>query len=149
MAVSVEMKALEELITNQRFAVLATSDKGAPYGNLVAFAAANKGDRLLFATHSATRKFDNITTDNRVALVIDNRTNDPKDLHSAYVATALGTARPLSGSERDDNLEIFLSKHGYLSGRFESPEFILFEVQVEVFNVVTRFQNVAEIRMQP
>jgi len=148
MADPVEMAALEELLSGQRFAVLATSDKGAPYGNLVAFTAVDNASTLLFATHSATRKFENITSDNRVALVIDNRTNDPKDLHSAHIATALGTARPLEGNDREEGLALFLAKHGYLEDRFESPEFILFEVQVEVFHVVTRFQNVTEIRMR-
>ncbi len=56
-----ELKAfLKELFTSQRLAVLATQNKGEPYGNLIAFMATDDLKHVLFATTRATRKYDYI-----------------------------------------------------------------------------------------
>jgi nitroimidazol reductase NimA-like FMN-containing flavoprotein (pyridoxamine 5'-phosphate oxidase superfamily) len=58
---------------SQPLAVLATHNKGQPYGSLVAFAATHDLDYLIFSTTRSTRKFANLSADPRVAMVIDNR----------------------------------------------------------------------------
>ena len=79
-------KLLNDLFSSQPLAVLATQGKGQPYGNLVAFAATDDLKSLLFATARATRKYANITTDPRVAMVIDSRTNQKTDFQRAVAA---------------------------------------------------------------
>jgi len=79
---------LRELFSSQSLAVLATQDRGEPYGNLVAFAATEDLKHLLFATTRATRKYNNLTKNPRIAMVIDNRSNREEDFQRAMAATA-------------------------------------------------------------
>jgi hypothetical protein len=137
--------ALIDMFSEQRLAVLATQQSGAPYGNLVAFAATQDAKTLMFATGRSTRKFFNISNDNRIALVIDNRSNRIEDFHQAMAATAVGSAVEVGEPEREDLLEIYLRKHPYLSEFVASPTCALLKVDVEKYVVVYRFQNIIEI----
>ncbi len=85
-------RLLKDLLSSQPLAVLATQSNGQPYGNLVAFAATEDLKSLLFATVRNTRKFSNITTDPRVAMVMDSRTNQRIDFRRAVAVTATGIA---------------------------------------------------------
>ena len=67
---------LQALFRSQRLAVLSTNEQGQPYGNLVSFVATEDMKNLLFATTRSTRKFANLTTDSRVAMLIDSRTKN-------------------------------------------------------------------------
>lgn len=137
--------ALVEMFSHQRLAVLATQQSGAPYGNLVAFAATEDAKTLMFATGRSTRKYSNISMDNRIALVIDNRSNEVEDFQRAMAATAVGSAVEVKEPERGDLLEIYLRKHPYLSEFVTSPACALLRVDVEKYVVVYQFQSVVEI----
>jgi uncharacterized protein YhbP (UPF0306 family) len=138
-------KDLMEMFSEQRLAVLATQQSGAPYGNLVAFAATEDAKTLMFATSRSTRKYVNISADSRIALVIDNRSNEVEDFHKAMAATAVGSATEVGEPERGDLVEIYLRKHPYLSEFLKSPTCALLKVDVQKYVVVYRFQNVMEI----
>lgn len=140
--VSPQMKLLEELLSGQRLAVLSTHSKGQPYSNLVAFAATQGLKDILFATTRATRKFDNITEDSRVAMLIDNRSNQVEDFHDAAAVTATGTAEELKGENREKYVEIYLNKHPYMKEFVMSPTCALLRVTVDKYYLVTQFQKV-------
>lgn len=140
--VSPHMKRLEELLAGQRLAVLSTHSKGQPYSSLVAFASTQGLKHLLFATTRATRKFDNITEDSRVAMLIDNRSNQVEDFHDAAAVTATGTAEELKGKDREKYLEIYLNKHPYMKEFVMSPTCALLRVTVDKYYLVTQFQKV-------
>jgi hypothetical protein len=141
-----ELKAaLIEMFSEQRLAVLATQQSGAPYGNLVAFAATDDAKTLMFATSRSTRKYVNISADSRIALVIDNRSNQIEDFHRAMAATAVGSATEVGEPERGNLVDVYLRKHPYLSEFVKSPTCALLKVDVEKYVVVYRFQNVMEI----
>jgi len=133
-------KILSGLFTSQKLAVLATHQKGQPYGSLVAFAAASDLKNLVFATTRATRKFSNLKTDPQVSLVLDNRSNRVVDFRKAVAATALG-------KEREKLAAMYLAKHPHLKDFVNSPTCALVRVRVEVYYVVWRFQNVFEWRV--
>ncbi len=136
---------LEEMLRAQRLAVLSTSDpESAPYSNLVSFAALDAG-RILFATPRATRKFENLKADNRVALLVDNRRNEETDFHEALAATGLGRAVELSGEERARGVAAYAAKFPFLEEFVRAPSCALFRTDVEKWIVVTRFQNVIEV----
>ncbi|MBS3783817.1 MAG: pyridoxamine 5'-phosphate oxidase family protein, partial [Anaerolineae bacterium] len=93
---------LRELFADQRLAVLATREEGGhPYANLMAFAASDDLKTLLLVTGRATRKYQNLRADPRVALLIDSRSHQVSDIHKAVAVTVLGDAEEVSGSERD------------------------------------------------
>jgi len=148
-----EMKTLRVLLDgmlrSQRLAVLSTAGPGgAPYSNLVSFAALDSA-RLLFATTRATRKYDNLRADARVALLIDNRQNEEVDFHAAMAATALGKAVELAGAERERGIARYIGKFPYLEDFVRAPSCALFRVDVVRYIVVTKFQNVIEVTPFP
>jgi nitroimidazol reductase NimA-like FMN-containing flavoprotein (pyridoxamine 5'-phosphate oxidase superfamily) len=99
-------RLLKDLFSSQPLAVLATQSDGQPYGNLVAFAATEDLGGLLFATARGTRKFANIRKDPRVAMVMDNRTNQRVDFQRAVAVTATGIVKEIAGSEKNQLLKV-------------------------------------------
>lgn len=138
---------LEKLLCHQRLAVLGTQSKDGPYGNLLAFAATADLKRLLFATMRSTRKYGNIAENPRVSMVMDNRSNEEADFHSAVAITATGPVKELDGAARDELLSIFLKKHPYLVDFVTSPACALFQLEVETYYIVRQFQNVVQLHM--
>jgi nitroimidazol reductase NimA-like FMN-containing flavoprotein (pyridoxamine 5'-phosphate oxidase superfamily) len=138
---------LGALVESQRFAVLSTQSGGQPYSNLVAFAATDDLKHLLFATPRGTRKYANLSREKRVAILVDNRSNEESDFRDAIAATATGTAEELSGPEKEALLARYLEKHPTLEGFVSSPTSAFFKVSVDVYYVVSRFQKVMELRV--
>jgi heme iron utilization protein len=141
----VSSQMLQELFAAQRSAVLATTENGQPYLSLMAFAATSDLQYLLVATYRATRKYRNIEADPRVALLVDNRTNQPTDTEQAMAVTALGAAKEVGAAKKDRFLQIYLAKHPHLEKFVTSPECALIEVEVERYFVVSNFQEIREL----
>ena len=139
---------LKGLFSSQRLAVLATQSKRQPYGNLVAFVAANDLEYLLFATTRATRKYSNISDNPRVAMVIDNRSNQQADFHQAAAVTATGVVHEVEGSEKGALLKLYLAGHPYLKDFVTSPTCALLKMDVEAYYVVRQFQNVMVLHIK-
>lgn len=139
---------LKDLFSSQRLAVLATQSETQPYGNLVAFAATHDLRHLLFATTRATRKYDNISSNPRIAMVVDNRSNQEADFHQAAAVTATGVVKETEGSERARFQKLYLAKHPYLREFVSSPTCALLKVEVETYYIVSQFQNVKELRIK-
>ena len=85
--------------------------------------------------------------DSRVAVLVDNRQNDPADFAEAAALTALGKAWEVQGVERQHFLEVYLKKHPYLEEFAAAPTCALLRVKVEKYLVVTRFQEVREVKI--
>ena len=139
---------LKDLFSSQRLAVLATQSRGRPYGNLVAFMATDDLKHLLFATTRATRKFVNISKNPKVAMVVDNRSNEESDFHQAAAVTATGVVKEIMGPEKARFQKLYLSKHPYLKDFVSSPTCALLKVEVETYTIVNRFQNVVELHIK-
>lgn len=143
------LKIIRELIMSQKLAALSTQDHGQPYINLMAFAATDDLKYLFFATSRATRKYANLMADARVALLIDNRTNQEVDFVNAAALTALGKVWELLGLEREQALPIYLKKHTYLKDFVMSPSCSLLRLKVDKYILVTRFQEIREWQLAP
>lgn len=140
---------LRELLSSQPLAVLATHGQGQPYASLVAFASTDNLKSLYFATTRSTRKYANLSTAGRAAMLVDNRTNKASDFRWAMAATATGIAAEVDLRERTSALDLYLAKHPHLSEFVHAPNCALCEIRVDEFIVVTRFQNVVEVRPSP
>ena len=138
---------VRNLLATQRFAVLSTQSESGPYASLIAFWAPENLDHVLFTTMRATRKFSFLTRVPRVALLFDNRSNRDTDLGEAAALTATGKAREVSDeAERATALEGFLKKHPELSTFAASAGCALVRVDIDTLYLVTRFQDVVELR---
>ncbi|NWF92167.1 MAG: pyridoxamine 5'-phosphate oxidase family protein [Syntrophaceae bacterium] len=141
-------KFLKSLFFAQKLAVLATQSRKQPYGSLVAFMATNDLKYLLFATNRTTRKYANIIKNPKVAMVVDNRSNEEADFHEATAVTITGKVQETEGSERKELQKLFLRKHPSLKDFLSSPTCVLFKMEVETYYVVNRFQNVVALQMK-
>jgi heme iron utilization protein len=141
------MELIKELLDSQQLAVLSTQNQGQPFCHLMAFAATEDLHYLLLATTRATRKYANLLADPRVALLVDNRTNQSADFAAASTLTALGTAWELQGRDRQQYLPIYLAKHPYLAEFVSAPDCALLRLKVQKYLLVTRFQEVQEISL--
>ncbi len=137
--------ALAELLGTQPFGVLATWGKGRPYSSLVAFKSCDNGKRILFATTRATRKYANIIELPYVAMLMDNRSNQESDFKEAIAVTADGKAYEPIDDEFARYKGLYLDKHPNLASFVDDPECALLVMEVEVYHVVTNFQNVVEV----
>jgi uncharacterized pyridoxamine 5'-phosphate oxidase family protein len=138
---------LKNLFSKQKLAVLATQDRKQPYGNLVAFMATDDLKHLLFATTRATRKYKNISRNPRIAMVVDNRSNQENDFHKAAAVTATGVVKETLGPQKRRFQKLYLSKHPYLKEFVSSPTCALLRMDVETYYVVRQFQNVVEFQI--
>jgi nitroimidazol reductase NimA-like FMN-containing flavoprotein (pyridoxamine 5'-phosphate oxidase superfamily) len=137
-----------ELLRLQTFAVLGTSRQGQAYSSLVAFSATKSGKSLYFATTRATRKYHNLAADNRVSLLVDNRSDINLPLYEAAAVTAYGIAEEIKDNTRSEALPNYLSKHPELKTFATSPSTAFFRINVEEYHLVQRFQNVTEFCMK-
>ena len=112
---------ISTLIQNQLLTVLSTHRSGQPYASLVAFVAGNDLGSIYFATGRSTRKFRNMEQDDRVALLIDNRSNQEKDFHNAAALTVIGKVHELDGMDRENGVQKYLARHPYLEGFISAP----------------------------
>jgi nitroimidazol reductase NimA-like FMN-containing flavoprotein (pyridoxamine 5'-phosphate oxidase superfamily) len=145
--VSEQRKILKDLFADQKLAVLATHSDGQPYANLMAFVASADLKSLFFATTRSTRKFANMASDNRVAMLMDNRSNSEKDFHQAVTVTATGTAREIATRDKKRVQKLYAAKHPHLKDFVSSPNCALMRMKVETYYIVTRFQNVMELHI--
>ena len=139
---------LIELFRSQNLAALSTHHEGQPYSSLVAFLASDDLKHLYFVTPTTTRKFANLTADNRVAVMINSSTNQVSDFHRAISVTAIGKAKDVAGGDKKRILGQYLAKHPYLEDFVRSPTCALVGVAVESYFMVKNFQNVMELHLE-
>ena len=141
---------IEELLLTQKLAVLATqSPEKSAYSSLIAFAATDDLQKIVFATPEATRKFINIKHNPKVSLLIDDRSNNEKDFHDAQAVTVLGTVDRIDNEASENELALlYLSKHPYLEDFLHSPSTSFITISVKSYYLVSRFQEVMELHIK-
>ncbi len=134
---------IRELCLEQPFAVLATQGEGQPYTNLISFAVSENLGQLVFSTPAQTRKYDLITKNKKVSLMIDNRDQQPESINLIRAITITGTARILEDSKEIAHWSnLLIKRHHYLERFIKSPSSSLILVDIIRFFYVRRFQEV-------
>ena len=139
---------LFQLFETQSLAALATQREGQPYASLVAFVADRNLKRIYFATPTATRKFANLRSEPRIAMLIHSSVNDPSDFHRAIAATVKGRVEIIEDSKKESILIKYLDKHPHLSDFVRSPSCALLCVHVSSYYLVRNFQHVMELHFE-
>jgi nitroimidazol reductase NimA-like FMN-containing flavoprotein (pyridoxamine 5'-phosphate oxidase superfamily) len=140
---------VKKLFDAQRLGVLSTYGRNQPYSSLVAFAASEDLKKLVFATTRSTRKYDNLTRNAPVSLLVDNRSNQDSDFNDAIAVTATGEAREVETGEREILLKIYLHKHPCLREFVMSPTCALVKITVQRFFLAHSFGQVLELSVTP
>lgn len=136
---------LRQLFAEQPYAVLCTQGGGQPYGSLVAFVASDDLRHIVFATPSTTRKFRLLCECNRVALVIDSRSQGSADIMALEAVTATGQAQEMKSRAESAPWErLLVGRHPDLESFVLAPSSALFVVEISRYLHVARFQEVQE-----
>ena len=141
------LKQLEGLFQSQNLAVLSTQQAGQPYASLVAFDAAADFKHIYFVTPNTTRKFANLKANSRVALLVNNSTNQASDFHRAISVTAVGRAEEVADANKERILGRYLHKHPHLEEFARSPTSALVRIAVVSYYMVKNFQHVMELHV--
>jgi len=135
------LKIVQEVVSSQHFAVIATETDDQPYVSLVTFVASEDVSHLYFPTKKGTQKFININKNNRVAVLLDNRKNRPSDIANAVTVIALGTAKEARKEQNELKL-LLLHKHPTLSEFLAHSSCRLIDVTVQTYQIVQKFERV-------
>jgi nitroimidazol reductase NimA-like FMN-containing flavoprotein (pyridoxamine 5'-phosphate oxidase superfamily) len=146
-AIKTVERNIRQLLQNEQLAVLSTEQQGQPYASLVAFAATPDLANLFFCTPKTTRKFSNLTTNPRVAMLINNCRNQSSDIYSAVSVTAVGKATEVADSSRQDLSALYLRKLPHLKEFLWAETTALIQVRVERYVLVRKFQDVYEYKV--
>lgn len=137
-------ETVRDLFQTQAFAVLATRGKEQPYTTLVAFTPTDDMQKIVFATERTTTKFAHIKRHPRVSMLIDNRTNHPRDFSQATVVTLLGEVSEIPETHKEGLLQRHITKHPYLEEFVRASSSALMKLTIYKVILVTRFQHVVE-----
>jgi hypothetical protein len=141
-------RVLQQLFLSQRYAVLATDDRGQPFTSLMAFSATEDLRQLVILTERTRRKFNNLKANHRVALLIDNRENKGSDTQDAVAVTAIGDAEEADFATAADLLPHFLTRHPGLSSFAASSSCAVVTVKIKSYLLVSSFEQVLEWRVE-
>ncbi len=122
-----------DLCNSQSLAVLATSCKGQPYGNIVGFAISSDLTKIYFATLKSTCKYGNLQAEPRVSLTIDNRNGNAINFDSATAVTALGKATIIEADPDGSYRRVILAKHPGMYGFLDMDDCVIISVTVEKY----------------
>ncbi|MDZ7760373.1 MAG: pyridoxamine 5'-phosphate oxidase family protein [Desulfovermiculus sp.] len=142
---SAHIEKVRTLLESHYLGVLATSGPQGPHASLVAFASSFDVRTLVLATPMSTRKYANMLSDPRVALLADSRSNQSSDFHAAVAVTAYGQAH-VGSTEKDlELMHLYLDKNPHLVDFVHAPSCALVSITVDRYSLVTSFQQVMEI----
>ena len=134
---------IRALLDQQPFAVLCTQGGSQPYGSLVAYAFGRDLAAAVFATPVETRKYRLLSECDRVALVVDTRSEFPGDFMKVEAVTATGRAVQLhDGPEFERWANMLTARHPQLESFVHAPESALFRIEIASYTYVTRFQEI-------
>ncbi len=138
---------LRHLLETQKYAVLATDNHGQPYTSLMAYSITDDLRAFILMTERGRLKYENLMTNPRVAIMIDNRENLGSDLDATIAVTAQGLAEEITGEARDAAREMSLVRHPALQSFSDSPSCAFIRIQVTSYVIVRQFQDVIEWRI--
>ncbi len=140
---------VEELLTGQIFAVLATQgDAGRPHLSIVSFLSSDSLRSLIFVTPRKTRKYGYLRKRPEAALFIDDRREKIGDIMKVTGIEAAGKAAELAGEERAAYRSAFITRYPGLSDFYDSPDNAVIRIAVEEYNVVGSFQNMRMLKAE-
>jgi len=139
---------IHALCTKQFLAVLCTQHQGQPFGSLVAFTVSDDLRYLCFATERATRKYRNLMSDPRVALLIDSRRAYPDDLVDACALTVTGHISDLDSTAVTSLHTKHATRHPQLREFLAQPTTCLLTMAIEQYDLVSHFQQVRTLSLR-
>lgn len=142
------LKNIAQLFESQSFAVLSTQKNDQPYSSLVAFAVTPDLNYFYFLTPNTTRKYENLKTNPKVCILVNDSQNQADDVYNAVSVTGTGVAETIDKSVEQKALDLFLRKHPHLKNFSKAPTTAFVRISMKRYFMVNRFQNVVEVKVK-
>lgn len=136
---------IDRILNTQSIAVLGTSHNDEPYSCLVAFVATEDLKELIFATMRNRLKYQNIMSNPKVTMMVDDRDKKASDFNETTSITIVGTAEDISGSSRESYAALLLKRHPSLTDFVNAQDCAVIRVRVTKIYVVNEFESVIKI----
>lgn len=136
------------LFESQSLAVLSTQKNDQPYSSLVAFAANSDLGYFYFLTPNTTRKYENLTANPKVSILVNNSRNKADDIYNAVSVTGTGVSEVIDKSIEQKALDLYLRKHPHLKEFSKAPTTTFIRISMERYFMVNRFQNVVNVKVK-
>ncbi len=140
---------ISELFESQGLAVLSTQKNNQPYSSLVAFAASSDLESFYFLTPNTTRKYENLTANPKVSILVNDSRNRADDIYNAVSVTGTGVSEVIDKLTEQKALDLYLKKHPHLKDFSKAPTTAFIRITMKRYFMVTRFQNVVEFKVSP
>ena len=124
-----------EIMTNQQFGVLSTVENGTPHTSLVAFTVTNSLRTILLLTKQESRKFQNISVNPIVNILVDRRPLSSQKITDSFAVTAIGSAKPVDLKSANATKELFLFCHPSFTEYLDDPSFALVSISVSKYEI--------------
>jgi len=144
-----KISEISELFESQSLAVLSTQKNNQPYSSLVAFTASSDLESFYFLTPNTTRKYENLTANPKVSILVNDSRNRADDIYNAVSVTGTGVSEVINKLTEQEALNIYLKKHPHLKDFSKSPTTAFIRITMKRYFMVTRFQNVVEFKVSP
>ncbi|MBD3406953.1 MAG: pyridoxamine 5'-phosphate oxidase family protein [Candidatus Lokiarchaeota archaeon] len=141
------LKLVSELFDSQLVAVLSTTKDDKPYSCLVSYVVDEEIGNVIFSTRRKRLKYRNMRSNPFVCLMVDNRQNEPSDIHRATSVTIIGEAFDTEGNEREKCMKLLLGRHSNLTEFVNHPDTAVIKVAIEKMYVVSDFESVNVIEV--
>jgi len=138
-------KKIAGLFESQNLAVLSTQKANQPYSSLIAFAVSSDLKYFYFLTPNTTRKYEHLTTNPKVSILVHDSQNKADDFDNAVSVTGTGISEKIDKSMAQKSLHLYLKKHPGLEDFSKAPTTALIRISIKRYFMVNRFQNVVEV----
>jgi len=127
---------IQQILSSNRFAVLATESQRQPYTSFIAITPINILSELVFATYWNTRKYDNLMHNNKVSVLFEYRNNKENSQPQITILTAYGKATEVVVADSKSILQAHLQQHPEMNDFLKSADCAIFQIKVEAYQLV-------------
>jgi heme iron utilization protein len=127
---------IEGVLKTSGFAVLATEGNGQPHTSLIAITPFGNFRQLIFATYRNTRKYRNLSHNNKVAVLMESGVVNMKGLKEGVVITIIGYTEEIRIAENEAAYQAHLKRHPEMESFMLSSDCALIRVIAQSYQVV-------------
>jgi uncharacterized pyridoxamine 5'-phosphate oxidase family protein len=125
-----------DVLKLNKFAVLATESGGQPHASLIAITPFGDFRQLIFATYRNTRKYRNLSKNNKVAILIENGDVKMEDPQESIVLTIFGHIEEIIIEENEAVYQAHLKRHPEMESFMLSSDCALILVIAQAYQIV-------------
>lgn len=140
------LRSSREYIANvlklNKLAVLATESGGQPHLSLIAITPFGSFRQLIFATYRNTLKYRNLSHNSKVAILIENRDVNMKELQEPIVLTIIGHTEEISTADTKEACQAHLKRHPDMASFMLSEDCALIKIIAQSYQFVSGIDDI-------